>query len=144
MRMDLSAILGVYVGSLVWNDSQMQVLLAHDKKFINGPATADSMQELLKMPIDPQALLDIFWENPLSNREWVCELDQVGLSKICKHKSFAIKISWQERDGRHRLIEIDSPKANVQLSLTESEDSYEVKPSTFQLKAPEGFRIITL
>ncbi len=144
MRMDISAVLGVYVGSFVWSDSQMQVLLAHDKKFITGPANIDSMQELVKLPIDPVALLNIFWDEPLSNREWSCELDTGGLSKVCHHKTYAVRVTWTERDGRHRLIEIESAKINAQMSLNESEESPELKPNTFQLKAPEGFRMITL
>ncbi len=144
MRMDISAVLGIYIGSFVWNDSRMQVLLAREKKFINGPANADSMQELLKMQIDPQVLLDIFWDNPFSKAEWNCEVDAVGLSKSCKHKTLAIRVIWQEREGHHRLIEIDSPKVNAQLSLNDLEEDVEIKPTTFQLKAPESFRMITL
>lgn len=145
MRMDIKATLGIYVGSLVWNDSQMQVLLAREKKFLSGPANADSMQTLLKMQLDPQALLDIFWNDPLPVREWSCVTDAVGgLVQSCKHKSLGITVVWQEREGRHRLIEVDSPKANVQLSIKELEEDVELKPSTFVLKAPESFQLISM
>lgn len=144
MRIDISATLGIYVGSFVWNEHKMEILLARDKKFIVGPASADSMQEILKMQIDPQALLDVFWEQPLSPREWNCERDRSELTKLCKHKTLAVQIIWQERSPRHRLIEIDSQKVNTQLSLNEVEEAPEIKASTFQLRAPEGFKNITL
>ncbi len=144
MRMDVTTTLGFYIGSFVWNESQMQILLARDKKYITGPANADSMQEILKMQIDPLALFNIFWEEHLANREWSCEFDHVGLSKICKHKALMVQVIWQERSGRHRLIEIDSPKVNTQLSLTEGDEKVELKSTSFQLKAPEGFRNIKL
>lgn len=96
------------------------------------------------MQMDPQVLLDIFWDDPLPKTEWTCEADAIGFSKSCKHKTLAIRIIWQEREGKHRLIEIDSPKLNTQLSLNELEEDVELKPTTFQLKAPDSFRMINL
>ncbi len=122
----------------------MQVLLAREKKFINGPANSDSMQELLKMPIDPQVLLDIFWDNSFPKSEWNCDVNPLGQAKICQHKSVGIRVIWQEREGHHRLIEIDSPQVNAQLSINELEEDIELKASTFQLKAPDSFRKINL
>ncbi len=144
MRMDISAILGVYVGSFVWNENQMQILLAREKKFIVGPANVESMQEILKLQIEPVALFNIFWDEPLSAAEWNCELDQLKRMKLCRHRTLAIQIVWQERDGRHRLIEIDSAKINTQLSINEIEEDTEIKASTFQLKLPEGFKLIRI
>ncbi len=143
MRMDISAVLGIFVGSFAWNDTDMQVLLAREKKFIIGPANSDSMQELLKLQMDPMALLDIFWDENLPSQEWTCEQENL-LPKICKHKSLEIQVTWQERKDHHRLIEIDSPKINAQLSLTQLEEDVNLTPTTFKLKAPESFKVIHL
>ena len=143
IRMDISAMLGIYVGSFAWNELGMQMLLAREKKFITGPANSDSMQELLKLQIDPVALLDIFWDENLPQAEWVCE-QQNHLPKVCKHKNLAIQVTWQDRQNHHRLIEIDSPKVNAQLSLTQIEEEVNWTPATFHLKAPENFTVVQL
>ena len=95
------------------------------------------------MELDPVVLLNIFWdENPLS-KEWNCELEN-SLPKFCKHKVMAVQITWQERKGHHRLIEIDSPKVNAQLSLDQLEEDVHLTATTFHLKAPENFKLIRL
>ncbi len=143
MRIDVSAVLGIFIGSFTWNDSQMQVLLAREKKFITGPATSESMQELLKLPIDPVVLFNIFWDENLSPKEWTCVQENL-LPKNCKHKTLDILVTWQERSNHHRLIELDSPKVNAQLSLTQLEEDVSLNAGTFLLKAPPKFQKIDL
>jgi outer membrane lipoprotein-sorting protein len=143
LRMDISAVLGIFIGSFTWNESQMQVLLAREKKFISGPANSNSMQELLKLQIDPTALLNIFWDENLSSNEWTCIQENL-LPKSCKHKNLEIMITWHERAKLHRLVEIDSPKVNAQLSLTQLEEDVNLNANTFQLKAPANFQKMDL
>lgn len=144
LRMDISAILGIYVGSFAWNDQEMQMLLAREKKFISGKANRESMQELLKLPLDPVVLSQLFWDQKLGGSDWKCSLDSNLHPQKCEQADLKIQIEFKERTPDTRIVMIDSPKIEAEMNIQKYQKEIHTDSQTFLLTAPENFSVIRL
>jgi hypothetical protein len=136
--------LGIHVASFAMNGDHMSYILTRQKLHVSGPATEQAVQQLMKVAIAPQSLVDLFFDRPLNEANWKCSTDSKNQLAHCEHNSGKLSVNWSERESNRRIVEIDSESAKVTMSLTESPSKVQVDDSLFELPVPDGFRAQTL
>ncbi len=141
LRMEVSGMMGIYLASFALRDTQVQYILAQQKKFVMAPADVNSLHDLVPIRITPQDLMRILFDRPLAKKDWECKLDEVGLPAVCVHAEDVIRVTWLERNGGHRKLKIESSTAEATLLLEESRSKVETKGDVYTLVAPAGYRV---
>lgn len=137
LRLEITTQLGIPIASIAINHSRIQALLPQQKKYIEAPANAESMGRIARMAIEPQVLIDIFFDNNLAQRRgWSCDNAQ---EQRCAHAQSQASVTWSKREGNPRQFEIDSPRADGHFSIKELSTKVEFDQQTFKLNPPASY-----
>lgn len=140
LRMDVTSALGTGVASMVVQDSEVRYILVDSKRFYFGQPQPNVMRPILAAPIDPRWLHNLLFDIPMPDKSWVCTSDASGLVQDCKDRVSALEVSWTARAGQKKTIQIDHPKAYVQIIVQEFKPKVEDRKNLFNLEAPEGYQ----
>lgn len=141
LRMEITGSFGVHVASIALNGNRVSSILTQEKRFIDGPASADTLVRVVPIRIPPDALLALLFERELPKDEWTCDYDRVTkLAVFCTHRGGDVAIKWLEREGRNRRLKITAKEADIEMTLDQAKSKVEFNDSAFQLVSPAGYK----
>ena len=140
LRMELSTPIGIYVASFVMNHETVKYALPKDKRFVEGPATAQSMKSAVGVGLDPHLFIDILFDAEPTEKTWVCKRDKKGFLESCENKSEGVSVSWADREMAKKRIEVKTAEFILQVALKGFSTKVEESPSLFELAQPEGYK----
>lgn len=143
-RLDVTSTLGQQVASLVVNDSTVNYHTADAKKFYTSAPRPEALRPILSIPLDPRWLQNILFEEPIPAKSWTCKSDKDGFLIECKDKATELTISWRDRKGVKRRIDLVHPKAEIQISFISFSPKISKPEKLFTLDAPSGYQKIKL
>jgi hypothetical protein len=124
MRLEVETQLGIYLASIVLNDKQLSFLLPRQKRFVQAPATADSMARFVSVPLDPKIFVELlFDETPEST-----DLQDLHLT-------------WDQRTAERRVLHLVSSRVDARLSLENMPTKVEFRGGLFDLQPPKGYKV---
>ena len=141
-RMDVSSALGTGVASLLVEPKDVRYVLFDSKRFYYGEPQSSVLRPILAMPLDPRWINNLLFEEPMTDKGWVCSRDGEGWLKSCTDSHSHTKISWLARRGDKRTVVIEHAKASVQINFQSFKPKVEDRKNLFVLEAPEGYQKI--
>jgi hypothetical protein len=155
MRIEATAILGIEVAVLAVEGGHFNLILPREKKYYSGPNSEKALQNVFKVPLNPEWLINMTFDQDIKGPGWICgtentaELDQEQDSvpaRICRNAKYSLKVEWRERSGDRKRVVITNATHQLQLlyksysewDSTKAQEGAE-KGSFFKLSIPEGF-----
>ncbi len=143
LRLEVSAIMGIPVATVVLNRNQLKAAIYTEKKFVQGVADENSLQKLLKVPLSAKWIYAIaFDESP--GKAWNCEvsiLEKSGAPQSCTLAQYGYKIEWSRKDNGSKFVHITTPKTEINWYFKEPQYNFEEKPESFLLPQPQGYKL---
>lgn len=140
MRMEVTGALAAYVASFALNGNQVQYILAQQKKFVTAPTSPYALRDLVPISISPRDLVRLLFDRPMPESEWKCETGPGNLPLSCEHRVEPVRFHWEERGENTRRLKIESTSAEMTMVIDEAKSKVELKPGTFELTPPAGYK----
>ena len=141
LRMDVTSPIGTYLASVLLKGSNLEYLNISEKTVYKTKASRESLLGLMRVPIEPKALFNVFFDRAIENKNWSCISDERGFLKTCKDLKTGLLIEWVSREGKKRAISFNHPNASVQINLYEFEGKISDPSKAFELKIPSSFKV---
>ncbi len=144
-RMEVSALLGAHVASLVLNGQEVKYALFTQKKFFQGKASEASFLPLMNIPLHPANFMNLAYDRPLRGSGWVCTNSAAGKVAECAQESRGLKVVWSDRtpEGQKKVL-ITGPAFEMRWLFKPPQTEVQFKDETFRLEAPDEFKTIQL
>ena len=155
MRIEATAILGIEVAVLAVEDGQFSLILPREKKYYSGPNSEKALQNVFKVPLNPEWLINMTFDQDIKGSGWICgsensvdanQEEDPTPARICRNAKYSLKVEWRERSGDRKRVVITNATHQLQLlyksysewDSTKAQEGAE-KGSFFKLLVPEGF-----
>ena len=104
LRLEVTTPIGFHIASLTLNGDQATLIIPSKKIHRQGITHSQILEDVIPLKIDPQWMLPILFETPLS--DWQCDQDDRGYLKSCQLES--LLVTWTKRMGYQRTLHITS------------------------------------
>lgn len=143
MRLEVSAVMGVPVASYVMTSNSFACALYRQKLFYEGPLSEEAMKPLIRVPISPQILSRIAFDEPITGSDWKCQSDAKGLPSQCASASKKLTIAWKRVDDS-KTVRLEGQGFEMDWVFGAPSTEVQFKEGSFQLSQPSGFRLVRL
>lgn len=143
-RLEVTALLGFRVASLVMSPRDISFAVYPQKRFYYGKNSEHALSRLLDLPLHPMNLANIAFDEPVRGPGWRCDLDQSGWVSLCENPARQLTVKWLDRQEGAKKVVITGPQFEMQWLFNAPQTEVQFKPETFTLKQPEGFKAIQL
>jgi len=141
MRLEVTTPMGIHLASMALKNDEFQVALTRQKSYYVGRASAKTLQPIIGAEIDPRVLLSVLFDRvPDFSQGWECIYGEKGYLESCKNEKESISINWKHRELARKVVEIETEKVNLQVSLKGYEPIDNTEASTFEIALPTGFK----
>ena len=141
IRIEVEALLGYQLGSLLMNKNQIQYILYPQKTFVQGPFAGRTLKPLFKTEIDPRWIEAAILDTDLTTLGFIC-LQKNPELKVCQSELAEVSVETKKSPLKKIIIENDEMKFIwVFKSIQKHKKSYN---ETFVLSKPEEYRLITI
>lgn len=143
MRVDVTSPLGSYLATFLMNGENFDYVLTADKTYYKTKTSSASLKNILKIPLEPVVFYQILFDHAPESKTWNCTKDANGFLRTCSDLKSKINITWSDRNGESRTIDIDHPVASLQVHLFQF-DNKNADEKSFILKPPVVYKIKNL
>jgi hypothetical protein len=143
-RIEVSAVLGTNVASLVMSPTDISYIIFPQKKFFSGKNSANAILGIVNLPLHPMYLSSIAFDDPLRGGGWKCQHGPDGKVSQCENVNKEIKISWYDRNKGEKNVSIVAPLFEMDWHFSAPQTDVQFKPEVFVLKQPPGFKAIQI
>lgn len=144
LRMEITAMLGYQVGSIVADRNTFKALIVPQKIFYEGTSSTEALYKLVQIPLEPLQILHVAFDEHLGGSGWICQQGGDGLISRCDHHDLGLNIAWSERKEGRKLVVITSSQFEMRWLLESPESAVDLKPTVFELTSPDGFKNVQL
>lgn len=144
VRMEVTAMMGFQVASLVMSPRDISFAIYPQKRFYYGRNSDRALLRLIDLPLHPMNLANIAFDEPVRGPGWKCDLDPTGWVASCENPSRQMSVKWMDRAEGAKKVVITGPQFEMQWLFKAPQTEVQFKPETFTLKQPEGFKAIQL
>ena len=144
LRMEVSALFGIPLATLVMSPTKIQYALHTTKEYAEGTFTAQTLHHVFKQDIDPRILWNVIHNrNPEAvNLKCVKDIQLRPLS--CMGPS-DLKVTWSyEADPAQRRVDMRSPQFEMIWVFKGQSPFTASQNETFVLNKPDGYQEIRL
>lgn len=149
IRMEVTALLGYRLGSLVMNPQKVSYALHPQKAFVEGPFAARTMRPLFRQDLDPKLIWAVVFDRDLRSFGFTCS-DVVSRASTCQGsgatQGVTVTVQQVGEKPNSGLKKITIENANLKFvwlykAIRKHNKSYN---ETFVLNKPEEYRLITI
>lgn len=144
MRIDVTSPIMTHLASLTLRGQELTFIVVPEKVGYRGQTGRAALQPVLKIPIDPALLYNVFFDQPVTQKNWTCTNDEKGKLAECKEVRGSLKINWVSRDREKRTIEISHASAKMQINIYEFNKNPDLSDEKLNLKVPDSFKVIRI
>jgi hypothetical protein len=143
-RLEISALMGFQVASLVMDNKDISYAIYPQKKFFYGKNSEEAFSRVINLPLHPMNLINVAFEEPVRGSGWQCAKDQSGQLASCTNAERKMRIVWSGRvDGAKKVL-ITAPQFEMQWAYQAPQTEVQFKPELFTLRQPNGFKAIQI
>lgn len=149
LRMEVTALLGYHLGSLVMNSQNVSYALHPQKAFVEGPFIARTMRPLFRQDLDPKLIWAVVFDRDLKNFGFNCQIE--NKTQTCSGNALTtqgVTVTLQKMGDNPAIqlkkITIENEKLKfvwLYKAIKKHNKSYN---ETFVLNKPEHYRLITI
>lgn len=149
IRMEVTAVLGYRLGSLVMNQQKVAYALHPQKAFVEGPFTGRTMKPLFRQELDPRLIWAVVFDRDLRGFGFACN-DLVSRTSTClgsgatQGVTVTVQQLGEKPDSGLKKITIENASLKfvwLYKAIRKHNKSYN---ETFVLNKPEEYRLITI
>jgi hypothetical protein len=144
VRLDVTALMGFQVASLVMSPKEIAYAIYPRKEFYYGKNSERSIERIIGLSLHPMNLANIAFDEPIRGAGWMCEQDNSHVLSKCENKQRSIRVEWKDRTEGQKKVVITAPQFEMQWLFKAPQTEVQFKPETFTLKQPEGFKAIQI
>ncbi len=149
-RLEVTALLGYEVGSLLMSRTNLQYAVHPQKIFVQGPLAGRTLKPLFKQDIEPQILWSLIHGDELSTRGFKCINPQTSL-QICKNNMSTVEIeqrgdldsSGKSIDGLKKIT-LENTNLKMVWIFKSKQALLAPQNETFVLNRPKEYKLITI
>lgn len=145
-RIEVTGAMGVYGGTIAWNENETRILLPGQRKFVIAPNSPRAFVSILPFPISPAEVEAILFDRDFDAaafraRGISCRSDASGGKQVCRSED---GFSLERIRGREEtdFLVTTSDGAKVKMLLKPIRSGVEERPELWALEAPRGFKVI--
>lgn len=143
LRLEIQATMGIQVGTLGMSQDNFIAILYPQKKVLQGKTEEKTLMKSFNLPIPPEALYSIAFDEVVNSSEWKCYYDNSKVISLCENSNTLSKIEWKNRSEGSKLVKISSLNMEVDWYF-KAPKPLEIKPETFNIEIPTGYKVINL
>ncbi|MDZ4661182.1 MAG: hypothetical protein SGJ18_06130 [Pseudomonadota bacterium] len=159
VRLDVSAMMGTPVASIVLDNNKIEAVLIRQKKIYVGKSTPvtnskittgikpnimpNIMKEALGFEFDPHLIFSVLFESTPSDEKWACTEDGDKMKRCVGPKENFI-IKWENRKDIKRIVQLDTVDFQFTINFNDFSPDDLLDPKTFVIKKPKSFKVIEL
>jgi hypothetical protein len=151
IRLEISALLGFQVGSLLMTRTNLQYAVHPQKYFIQGPLAGRTLKPLFKQEIDPQILWSLIHNESLKQRGFQCRKLDSG-TELCKNSQATVEIEQRgeigpgglSTDGQKKVTLENAKLKMIWIFKSIEALSRDSQNETFVLARPKEYKLITI
>ncbi len=98
LRLDVTSSLIGHIASFSVMDQTLQYIIPSEKSYFSGPVASQQMKKMLPFEFSPKILMNAFWNQSLTDGDWLCSKDKTKQRK-CMSKKMGLKMSWAKVEG---------------------------------------------
>ena len=140
LRMEVTGAMGVSVASFLLKGSDVAYEIHTQKRHVSGPASDRALQPLLQVSVDPRWLYSVFFDEPLTAKDWTCEKGPDQLVASCERAGEPMKIQWLERQGERKRVIISNAKFELQVLVKNFETKVQSPEKAFTLESHPNYK----
>lgn len=145
IRIEVEALLGYRLGSLLMNKNQIQYILYPQKTFVQGPFASQTLRPLFKNEIDPRWIAAAILDTDLTTLGFSCSQKKPEV-KVCQSDLAEVTVEQKTEIKKVPLKKITIENDQMKFiwvfkSIQKHKKSYN---ETFVLSKPEEYRLITI
>ncbi|WP_413291929.1 hypothetical protein ACLSU7_10920 [Bdellovibrio sp. HCB185ZH] len=144
VRLDITALMGFQVASLVMSPKEIAYAIYPRKEFYYGKNSEKSVERIIGLSLHPMNLANIAFDEPVRGPGWTCEQDSSHILSKCENKQRSIRVEWKDRTEGKKKVVITAPQFEMQWLFKAPQTEVQFKPETFTLKQPDGFKAIQI
>ncbi|MES2802610.1 MAG: hypothetical protein V4654_08980 [Bdellovibrionota bacterium] len=148
IRMEVTALLGYRLGSLVISSQKVTYALHPQKAFVEGPFAARTMKPLFRQDLDPRLIWAVVFDRDLKSYGFSCNTVAKTQTCIGTSATEGVSVTLQQvgeaETGPLKKITIENAKLKfvwLYKAIRKHNKSYN---ETFVLNKPEEYRLITI
>lgn len=145
-RIEVTGAMGVYGGTIAWNENETRILLPGQRKFVVAPNSSRAFVSILPFPISPAEVEAILFDREFDvaafqARGISCRNDSTGERQTCRSEDgFSLERIRGREDTDFQVTTADGAKVKMLLKPVRSK--LEERPELWALEAPRGFKVI--
>ena len=145
IRLEVTALLGFPVASIVLTPKLIQYSLHTTKQFAEGPFSARTMYPVFKQNIDPRILWNVIHNRSPESADIACTKDASGRPIQClAANNIVVTWTYDPTDRAQKRIEIRNPQFEM-IWVFKSQSAFKLSQNeTFVLKKPDDYQVIRL
>lgn len=150
LRMEVTALLGYQVGSLLMTGNQIKYAVHPNKYFIQGPLLPKALKPLFKQEVDPRLLWSVVHDQSLARRGFQCVQKEPSV-ELCKNNLAVVEIEQRgelDASGKSKDHQKKVTIENSQIKMVwifKSKEPFEGSQSeTFVLNSPKEYKLLTI
>lgn len=134
LRLDVINTFVGHLASVLIDQNKLTYVLPKQKDYYSGPATARSLQRVLKIDVSPQVLYNVFFFEKVIAKSWACE-DQVK-SFSCMELKSGLNVIWSKNRD---LVIMDHEDVEIRMSIRNVDSKIQNEKNRFSLPKPTWF-----
>ncbi len=145
IRLEVTALLGVPVASIVLTPKLIQYALHTSKQFAEGPFSARTLYPVFKQNIDPRILWNVIHNRNPESADITCTKDAMGRPNQClAANNIVVNWTYEANDRAQKRIEIKNSQFEM-IWVFKSQNPFKMTQNeTFVLKKPDDYQEIRL
>ncbi|KHD88467.1 MAG: hypothetical protein OM95_08085 [Bdellovibrio sp. ArHS] len=143
-RLEISAMLGYQVASLVMSPTEISYVIYPQKTFFYGRNSERAFSRMIDVPLHPMNLANIAFDEPVRGPGWQCTLSQEGWVSQCDNLQKNLRVVWSNRTEGEKKVVITGPQFEMQWQFPAPQTEVQFKSDLFTLRQPSGFKAIQI
>ena len=143
IRMEVTALFGYPIASIVMTPESIKYALHTSKKFVDGPFTAKTLYPVFKQNIDPNILWNSIHSRSPQAGNLKCQEDSQGRPSSCANED-GVAVNWSYENQVKRRIEIKNQNFQMIWVFKNQKPLEAAHNETFVLKKPEEYQQIQI
>lgn len=141
LRMEVSALLGYPVASLLVTPNDLKLAIHTQKRFYTGRSDEGSLKGFMNFPIEPKNIIQLVGDQPLKG--WSCDKGLDGLLARCSLRG-EVLVAWTERKANYKRVTIRAPNFEMDWRFESREEVVDPSPQIFVLEPNKNYNVIQL
>ena len=143
IRMEVTALFGYPIASIVMTPERIKYALHTTKKFVDGPFTAKTLYPVFKQNIDPSILWNSIHSRSPKADNLKCQDDSQGRPSSCSNDD-GVVVNWSYENQVKRRIDIKNQNFHMIWVFRDQKPMAATQYETFVLKKPEEYQQIQI